>query len=504
MNKIEKEDWSVKISLPFSFLFIQLFFMKISFYQKIICTALVLGMGMQILFAQTCVGPLSVQMTGSHSADSLNVDFLSEDISCASDANGSLIVMVNGGNPDYAFNWSDAVTGDSIRYNLEQGLYEVTVTDEAGCTKSHAWNIKEMNPSNSELTMNNACGVCWLTNGATSYFYDPNMEYIAGVTDHANDATDLEDTEVCVNIDNTVQTCNNNPYLPRSWKVDPQNQENACLKLFFTQQEFDDFAASLPNETVTAQQLVTDQRLCITAFSGGNEHCSDFQSQIVYSMADAPPLVVKHENPTKGIWSVNVCTDKFATFYLNACNRSLPVELLHFTGKQEGRNNQLDWATASERNTLFFDLEQSTNGTEFTSLTKVDAVGNSDVLHEYSFMDTDPSNRIDYYRLKIVDQDESFEYSNIVVIERDVSSISTLHPTLVNQYAYYKTTLKSAQQLEFWVYDPIGQLAHQQYFDLDAGNHELKLNLERLPVSTYFIQVHSSQGVLETYKIIRR
>jgi len=47
-------------------------------------------------------------------------------------------------------------------------------------------------------------------------------------------------------------------------------------------------------------------------------------------------------------------------------------------------------------------------------------------------------------------------------------------------------------------------VAHKQYFDLNAGNQKLTLNLERLPISTYFVQIHKENGVMETYKVLKR
>lgn len=94
---------------------------------------------------------------------------------------------------------------------------------------------------------------------------------------------------------------------------------------------------------------------------------------------------------------------------------TLPVELISFTGKEIGEGNLLEWITASEINTQEFIIEKSTNGLDFKEIGSVVAVGNSFEQNKYFFIDVKKTS-INYYRLKMVDFDGSFEYSNVLVI----------------------------------------------------------------------------------------
>lgn len=451
----------------------------------------------QTSFAQDCIGPLSINLSGSSTADSIQVVLLSNDITCASDVNGSLTVLVNGGNPYYDFAWDDISDTDSVRTNLAEGIYLGTVTDQVGCTKEISWEVQQLDATNSDLVMNDGCGNCLLTNGSSSYFFDGFNNYIAALSDSGSDSEALGDTEVCVEIDDNINTCQNNPYLQRHWSVAPSNNESACLKLFFTQSEFESLAGALPSETSSVNDLVANQRICVTAFSGGNESCDDFDTQTVFSTAAAPPLVLTHEDPVKGIWSVEVCTDKFATYYVNVCDYALPVDLLYFTGRRSENGNLLEWETASEINASHFEIERSRDGQYFNFLDELAADGTTNLVNTYSYLDADPSVSRDYYRLKMVDLDGSYAYSNIVIIDQEAQEAARVYPSIFTDYVYYETTFKGDDKLEMLVYDISGKVAHQQHFNVSRGAQKLAINLERLPAGTYFLQV-SSRNTAET------
>lgn len=95
----------------------------------------------------------------------------------------------------------------------------------------------------------------------------------------------------------------------------------------------------------------------------------------------------------------------------------LPVTWLYFNGTNEGKNNLLKWATGSEQNSKEFRLERSLNGNDYSQIAVIPAAGNSTSERRYQFLDQriDRLNsRVMFYRLKQVDLDDRFRYSNIV------------------------------------------------------------------------------------------
>jgi hypothetical protein len=110
---------------------------------------------------------------------------------------------------------------------------------------------------------------------------------------------------------------------------------------------------------------------------------------------------------------------------------SLPIELLSFRGTTDNVKNYLYWKTASEINNDYFTLERSFDGIYFEPLTRVEGVGNSTQLINYSYIDDNPENIINYYRLKQTDYNGNSSYSNIISInnlptKKVVNYINTL------------------------------------------------------------------------------
>jgi hypothetical protein len=99
----------------------------------------------------------------------------------------------------------------------------------------------------------------------------------------------------------------------------------------------------------------------------------------------------------------------------------LPVTLTKFSGRQSGGVNILEWATATEQNTAYFEVERSTDGSSYNAIGKVTAKGNSNSLVNYGFTDQQPNPLVNYYRLKIVDLDGRAARSKVVVLRSDRS-----------------------------------------------------------------------------------
>ncbi len=92
---------------------------------------------------------------------------------------------------------------------------------------------------------------------------------------------------------------------------------------------------------------------------------------------------------------------------------TLPVELVSFVLNKEGNSVTASWATASEINNDYFDVEVSNDGENWTSIARIKGAGNSNAINDYSFEDNDINGfEIKYYRLKQVDFDGTTAYSN--------------------------------------------------------------------------------------------
>ncbi|TAE75674.1 MAG: T9SS C-terminal target domain-containing protein [Bacteroidetes bacterium] len=106
----------------------------------------------------------------------------------------------------------------------------------------------------------------------------------------------------------------------------------------------------------------------------------------------------------------------FSEFTGSTESQPLPITLLSFTGNRQNDNDVLlKWTTATEINNKGFEIEQSTNAQDFQKINFVDGAGNSTTIKNYELIVNNLSDA--YYRLKQIDFDGSFSYSNIIFIK---------------------------------------------------------------------------------------
>ena len=108
----------------------------------------------------------------------------------------------------------------------------------------------------------------------------------------------------------------------------------------------------------------------------------------------------------------------------------LPVELISFDGAATDNGIELSWATASEQDNSHFEVERSADGKAFEQVGKVDGHGNSSTKISYSYTDFAPLSGLSYYRLKQVDFNGQYEYSNLVAVSVEANSADALQVVL--------------------------------------------------------------------------
>lgn len=111
---------------------------------------------------------------------------------------------------------------------------------------------------------------------------------------------------------------------------------------------------------------------------------------------------------------------RYSAFTFGATNADptinpLPVTFVAFTGRQESNTIVLDWATASENDNNYFEIERSIDGVNYVTIGYVDGAGDSNALLGYQFTDNAPEQGQLYYRLSQVDFDGAREYADKVV-----------------------------------------------------------------------------------------
>ena len=187
--------------------------------------------------------------------------------------------------------------------------------------------------------------------------------------------------------------------------------------------------------------------------------------------------------------------------YANGCKDTsfsvLPVKLLNFKGKTAEKTNVLSWTTANEINSASFEIERSNNGEAFAQIGSVKAAGNSSIEKTYSFNDVNLNAAFSfYYRLKMVDANGSFVYSNIIKLNKQGKSVFQVQPNPVENSTIkvYGSNMKYAK-----VYDINGKQLLSQ--ELSNSDHA-ELKMSNLVKGVYIINVTTTDGLTQSEKFI--
>ena len=186
----------------------------------------------------------------------------------------------------------------------------------------------------------------------------------------------------------------------------------------------------------------------------------------------------------------------YALGTIDATASPLPVELLSFEATKIKRTVELNWKTATEINNDYFEIQHSENTKDWELIGIVDGNGNSNEIISYNFTHQNPNNGVNYYRLKQVDFDGKFSFSQIKSVTIGNTKHIEIYPNPSNGLIHI-TNITSNSKIEL-----LDMNSRVINIDVQYNDGEAILNLDRLPKSIYFIRVISSNRV-ETYRVIK-
>jgi|GEM_PF-6369308 len=178
---------------------------------------------------------------------------------------------------------------------------------------------------------------------------------------------------------------------------------------------------------------------------------------------------------------------------------TLPIELAHFSGRQQERSIQLEWSTASEINNHLFEIERSLNGIEWTKLGEVESFGNSSRTQSYQFEDFEYNFANNYYRLKQIDFDGHYTYSKIIVVRPNLTAKQIVFYPNPVQDVLYIDNFTTEETLNVMIYNLMGEKV-QQFLNINNS----KIQLDQLPKGVYILQVEDGASkMIQKQKIVK-
>lgn len=176
---------------------------------------------------------------------------------------------------------------------------------------------------------------------------------------------------------------------------------------------------------------------------------------------------------------------------------TIPVTWLSFDAKLVNKVVQLDWKTATESNSSHFEIERSINGYQFENIGRVKAAGNSNSITSYNFTDRLPVKGMNYYRLKQVDLDGVFNYSEIRKAEIKTGlPLFALYNSPSNGSAIMVKTTNTPAFLGIF------DIAGKKLKEITIVNHTQQIDLSALPSGIYTAVLYKESSVIAVEKLL--
>lgn len=213
--------------------------------------------------------------------------------------------------------------------------------------------------------------------------------------------------------------------------------------------------------------------------------------------------------------SIAAITDS-SSHYTNIQNNPLPIELASFSASAKERDIILNWQTKTEINSSHFEIERQYKASSLNSgwdiIGKVPSSGNSSSIKDYSFTDSKLNSGAYNYRLKMVDNDGTFQYSDIVKTQVALPAkfdVSQNYPNPFNPSTKVDFQIPFSSKINISIYSITGEKVAQLLNDfLEAGYYTTEINSVSLNLASgvYLIRIEANdilqQKFTQTKKIV--
>ncbi|MBX2927324.1 MAG: T9SS type A sorting domain-containing protein [Saprospiraceae bacterium] len=204
--------------------------------------------------------------------------------------------------------------------------------------------------------------------------------------------------------------------------------------------------------------------------------------------------------PSGSITASNVGSFSPFTLASTTAANPLPVELLYFNARPNGKVVDLNWATASEKDNDYFTVERSRDGVRFDPVLQVPGAGTSTEPLQYFDTDARPLPGVSYYRLRQTDFDGAFSFSSVVAVQMPFDDKEfAVYPNPAQDH-FYLDAGTDLSGLRCRLLNNIGQTMPTAP-QTEAGR--LRFSTQGLAAGMYFLEVIHGDAV-QSFKVMIR
>jgi photosystem II stability/assembly factor-like uncharacterized protein len=188
----------------------------------------------------------------------------------------------------------------------------------------------------------------------------------------------------------------------------------------------------------------------------------------------------------------------------------IPVELISFNAFSENNNVTLQWITGSEINNSGFEVERNQKSedgirTEWEKISFINGKGTTSESQTYSFTDKGLVPGYYLYRLKQIDYNGSYEYSEVLEVEMELPdeiSLSQNYPNPFNPTTTITFSLPKSINIKLQVYNLLGEMITELFNGFkEAGTHTVEFNATEFNSGLYFYRIEA-EGFDQSKKMI--
>lgn len=185
----------------------------------------------------------------------------------------------------------------------------------------------------------------------------------------------------------------------------------------------------------------------------------------------------------------------FIQYNLGTC--VLPTDLVSFTGFNQDFTNHLDWEVEASTDLEFYEIQRSFDGDAFDVIGQINPDGTptsssggaaaSVNENAYHYLDTDPQIGPNYYRLRMVDLNGSFSYTDVIQLDvtEPGTGIMNLYPNPATSSVNVEVLVEKAGRFEIALVDVLGHVVYTEQVDLTEGVHQRAYKLDGVSAGLY-------------------